>query len=86
VPLCRAHHCEIHRCGDEGSWWENTGIDPLAAARTLWRETHPLPRSEVTTTNGPRPTRGPMTSRSMHRERPTAYKSQTKTNRSNSQA
>jgi hypothetical protein len=21
VPLCRAHHREIHRCGDEGSWW-----------------------------------------------------------------
>jgi hypothetical protein len=33
VPLCRAHHREIHRCGNEGSWWRNTGIDPLAAAR-----------------------------------------------------
>jgi hypothetical protein len=33
VPLCRAHHREIHRCGDEGSWWRNTRIDPLAAAR-----------------------------------------------------
>jgi ERF superfamily len=42
VPLCRAHHREIHRCGDEGSWWRNTRIDPLAAARTLWVETHPL--------------------------------------------
>jgi hypothetical protein len=62
VPLCRTHHREIHRCGDEGSWWESTGIDPLAAARTLWRETHPLPRAVVTTTNGPRPTRGPMKS------------------------
>jgi ERF superfamily len=43
VPLCRAHHREIHRCGDEGSWWGKTGIDPLAAARMLWLETHPLP-------------------------------------------
>jgi len=44
VPLCRTHHREIHRCGDESSWWRNTGIDPLAAARVLWLETHPLPR------------------------------------------
>jgi hypothetical protein len=42
VPLCRAHHREVHRCGNEGSWWRNTGIDPLVAARTLWLETHPL--------------------------------------------
>ena len=42
VPLCRAHHREIHRCGNEDSWWRKTGIDPLAAARTLWLETHPL--------------------------------------------
>jgi hypothetical protein len=48
VPLCRTHHREIHRCGDEGSWWQNTGTDPLAAARTLWLETHPLPKSEPT--------------------------------------
>jgi hypothetical protein len=48
VPLCRTHHREIHRCGDEGSWWRNTGIDPLAAARTLWLETHPLARAEAT--------------------------------------
>jgi len=48
VPLCRTHHREIHRCGNEGSWWRNTGIDPLAAARTLWLETHPLARAEAT--------------------------------------
>jgi ERF superfamily protein len=42
VPLCRAHHREVHRCGDEGSWWQKTGIEPLAVARTLWLETHPL--------------------------------------------
>ena len=51
VPLCRVHHREIHRCGDEGSWWRNTGIDPLAAARALWRETHPLPRAQAITWN-----------------------------------
>jgi hypothetical protein len=47
VPVCRAHHREIHRCGDEESWWRNTRIDALAAARALWLETHPLPRAEA---------------------------------------
>ena len=51
VPLCRTHHREIHRCGDESSWWQKIGMDPLAAARTLWLETHPLPRAEATTGN-----------------------------------
>jgi len=51
VPLCRTHHREIHRCGDERSWWGNTGIDPLTAARAFWLETHPLPRAEATTGN-----------------------------------
>lgn len=48
VPLCRLHHREIHRCGDEGLWWGKTGIDPLATARMLWLETHPVPRAEAT--------------------------------------
>ena len=26
VPLCRGHHREVHRCGDEAAWWEKTGI------------------------------------------------------------
>ena len=51
VPLCRGHHREIHRSGNEGLWWRNTGIDPLAAARTLWLETHPLLRAEATPAN-----------------------------------
>ena len=43
VPLCRGHHREVHRCGDEAAWWKRTGIDPNAAARILWLKTHPLP-------------------------------------------
>jgi len=43
VPLCRGHHREVHRCGDEAAWWKRTGIDPSAAARVLWLKTHPLP-------------------------------------------
>jgi hypothetical protein len=41
VPLCRGHHREVHRAGDEAAWWENAGIDPIVTARTLWLETHP---------------------------------------------
>ncbi len=43
VPLCRGHHREVHRCGDEAAWWQKTGTDPAAAARALWLKTHPLP-------------------------------------------
>jgi hypothetical protein len=43
VPLCRGHHREVHRCGDEAGWWHNAGLEPLVAARALWLETHPLP-------------------------------------------
>jgi hypothetical protein len=46
VPLCRTHHREIHRCGDEQVWWHKAGIDPLATAHALWLQTHPLPRAE----------------------------------------
>jgi hypothetical protein len=43
VPLCRGHHREVHRCGDETGWWVKTGIDASAAARVLWLKSHPLP-------------------------------------------
>jgi hypothetical protein len=42
VPLCHGHHREVHRSGNEASWWSETGINPLDAARALWTETHPL--------------------------------------------
>jgi hypothetical protein len=43
VPLCRGHHREVDRCGDEAAWWKNAGGDPTITARALWLETHPLP-------------------------------------------
>ena len=43
VPLCRGHHRELHRCGDEPGWWEKAGLDPTLAAREFWLRTHPLP-------------------------------------------
>jgi hypothetical protein len=45
VPLCRGHHREVHRCGDEPAWWKNVGVDPTITARALWLETHPQPRT-----------------------------------------
>ncbi|HMF25434.1 MAG TPA: ERF family protein [Pseudolabrys sp.] len=35
VPLCRTHHREIHRSDNEGSWWQNMGIDPLSATSAV---------------------------------------------------
>ncbi|HEY1803320.1 MAG TPA: ERF family protein, partial [Terracidiphilus sp.] len=43
VPLCRGHHRELHRYGDEAAWWRVVKIDAAAAARTLWLKSHPLP-------------------------------------------
>jgi hypothetical protein len=42
VPLCRGHHREVHRCGDEAAWWRKVGVDPTIVARALWLESHPL--------------------------------------------
>ena len=36
VPLCRAHHREVHRAARELAWWQSVGIAPLAVAETLW--------------------------------------------------
>jgi hypothetical protein len=43
VPLCRGHHRELHRHGDETGWWQKFGLDPTDAARALWLTTHPHP-------------------------------------------
>ena len=45
VPLCRAHHRELHRTGMESDWWAKAGLEPISLARKLWLETHPLPAS-----------------------------------------
>jgi hypothetical protein len=43
VPLCRGHHREVHRCGDEAHWWKIAGVDPDPHARALWLLSRPLP-------------------------------------------
>src|SRR5712691_618434 len=39
VPLCRTHHRELHRTGNEARWWAKIGIDAVSVARKLWNET-----------------------------------------------
>ena len=39
VPLCRLHHRELHRHGDERRWWQQLAIDPLQSAQRLWQQT-----------------------------------------------
>ena len=45
VPLCRSHHRELHRTGNEVRWWAQFGIDPMGIAYKLWTQTHPVPTS-----------------------------------------
>jgi hypothetical protein len=39
VPICRVHHRELHRAGDEAAWWRRLNIDPLPVALRLWQQT-----------------------------------------------
>ena len=38
VPLCRLHHRELHRNGDEAAWWQANKIDAIPFALKLWHE------------------------------------------------
>jgi hypothetical protein len=39
VPLCRDHHQQLHRQGNEIAWWANLQIAPIEAAKKLWDAT-----------------------------------------------
>jgi hypothetical protein len=39
VPLCRSHHQELHRHGNEAAWWANVQVAPLEVAKRLWETT-----------------------------------------------
>ena len=45
VPICRLHHRELHRRGNERVWWQSRGIDPLVIAAHLWGRTHAVERA-----------------------------------------
>ena len=55
VPLCRVHHQELHRHGNEAAWWANMNITPLQIAKQLW-QTSPI-HDEAT--RRPKPTAEP---------------------------
>jgi ERF superfamily len=72
VPICRLHHRELHRRGNERAWWQQQDIEPLAVAAALWKKTHTVeamvdglsevdPREKV---NGRHFRNGPTTTRS----------------------
>jgi hypothetical protein len=39
VPVCRSHHRELHRHGDEAAWWSRLNIDPMPIALRFWQHT-----------------------------------------------
>ena len=39
VPVCRVHHRELHRSGNEVAWWRKLNIDPIPIALRLWQRT-----------------------------------------------
>ena len=38
VPLCRVHHRQVHRTGNEAGWWKETKIDASKVAKDLWAQ------------------------------------------------
>jgi hypothetical protein len=55
VPLCRDHHHDLHRHGNEMAWWANLQIVPMDTASELWAATllRADPASEATATSKP---------------------------------
>ena len=55
VPVCRTHHRELHRYGDEASWWAGVNVDPVPIALGLWQRTRPdqVPRPPSDDTRSP---------------------------------
>jgi hypothetical protein len=51
IPICRLHHRELHRSGDEAAWWQKLNIDPIPVALRLWQQTQAGPKLTVTTGN-----------------------------------
>jgi ERF superfamily len=71
VPLCRLHHRDLHKRGNERSWWEEQGIDPLPIAADLWRTSHPdsCP-GEAADLSGNHTDAGPVVQRRHHEMKP----------------
>jgi len=48
VPVCRVHHRELHRSGDEAAWWRRLNMDPVPVALRLWQQTRSDDRAPAT--------------------------------------
>jgi hypothetical protein len=46
VPLCRSHHQDLHRYGNEKGWWTNMQIEPLDVAKQLWEASQILGKED----------------------------------------
>jgi ERF superfamily len=57
VPICRLHHRELHRRGNERAWWVGQAIDPLIVAAMLWDKTHAVAPASVVAISDDQPTR-----------------------------
>lgn len=51
VPMCRDHHNELHRHGNEMAWWANLRISPIEIARDFWQKS-PIHNASPTPGNG----------------------------------
>jgi hypothetical protein len=47
VPLCREHHRDLHRFGNEVAWWTNLQIEPIEVARDLWADSQSCSNSSI---------------------------------------
>jgi hypothetical protein len=65
LPLCRLHHDEQHRHGNELAWWAGYGIDPFAVALKLYggRQARERTRRSKPTARKPRSERVPIKQR-----------------------
>jgi hypothetical protein len=57
VPLCRLHHQELHRHGNEAAWWADMNVAPIPIAKGLW-ETSPVHSANAASTSDIRPKTG----------------------------
>ena len=81
VPLCRTHHSEVHRVGNEQAWWQAIGIDPLSVAQTLWNRTR-INEGHIGADKSERPSEGLSADRSSQDGPPIARKRRRKASNS----
>jgi hypothetical protein len=60
VPVCRLHHRELHRNGDEAAWWAGLGIDPIPVALGLWQRTRMASSGDLEGAPAPRAAPAPI--------------------------